>query len=244
MKMSKEPFIQNIISYANKYDIELSNEKAYKFYQYKELLLEWNEKINLTAITDDEDIIVKHFIDCLICNKFVKNCKNLVDVGTGAGFPGIVLAIYYDGSVDITLVDALNKRINFLNDVIEKLELKNVKTIHGRAEEVAHNVECREKFDVAIARAVAPLNILLEYLSGYVKLGGKCICMKSVNVEEELQNAQKAIKELDLKFIKNDRFNIEYNEEVMTRNVLTFEKVKLNGEKYPRMYAKIKKSPL
>ena len=244
MKMTKEQFTENIIEFASKYNISLNEEKANKFYEYKELLLEWNGKINLTAITEDDDIMVKHFIDSLLCVNIIGENKNIVDVGTGAGFPGIVLAIYYDGKVDITLVDALNKRINFLNLVIEKLGLKNIKAIHGRAEEVAHKEEYREGYDIAIARAVAPLNVLLEYLSGYVKTNGQCICMKSVSVNDEMQNAQKAIKELNLKLISNNKIDIEYKEEILTRNILVFKKNDVLKLKYPRMYAKIKKNPL
>lgn len=244
MKMTKEQFTKNIIEFASKYNISLNEEKANKFYEYKELLLEWNEKINLTAITEDDDIMVKHFIDSLLCVNIIGENKNIVDVGTGAGFPGIVLAIYYDRKVDITLVDALNKRINFLNLVIEKLDLKNIKAIHGRAEEVAHKEEYREGYDIAIARAVAPLNVLLEYLSGYVKTNGQCVCMKSVSANDEMQNAQKAIKELNLKLISNNKIDIEYKEEILTRNILVFKKNDVLKQKYPRMYAKIKKNPL
>lgn len=160
MKMTKEEFIEYLIRFAEKQGINISEDKANMLYIYKQLLLEWNEKINLTAITEDDDIIVKHFVDSLLSTKFVLEGMKIIDVGTGAGFPGIVLAIYYGKEINITLLDSLNKRINFLNDVIKKLELDNVKAIHGRAEEMAHNIEYREKYDVAIARAVAPLNVI------------------------------------------------------------------------------------
>ena len=244
MKMTKEEFIEYLIRFAEKQGINISEDKANMLYIYKQLLLEWNEKINLTAITEDDDIIVKHFVDSLLSTKFVLEGMKIIDVGTGAGFPGIVIAIYYGKEINITLLDSLNKRINFLNDVIKKLELDNVKAIHGRAEEMAHNIEYREKYDVAIARAVAPLNILLEYLSGYVKVNGKCVCMKSINVDQELNSSTKAVKELGLKLEKNDKFNFEYKEENITRNILVYRKDKPSKEKYPRMYSKIKKTPL
>ena len=244
MKMTKEEFVEYLIKFAESQGITLNKDQAGKLYTYKQLLLEWNEKINLTAITEDDDIIVKHFVDSLLSTKFVLKGINIIDVGTGAGFPGIVLAIYYGKDINITLLDSLNKRINFLNNVIEKLELDNIKTVHGRAEELAHNIEYREKYDVAIARAVASLNVLLEYLSGYVKVTGKCICMKSINVDEEIKSSNNAVKELGLKLEKNDKFNFEYKKENITRNILVYSKDKPNKEKYPRMYSKIKKNPL
>lgn len=244
MKMSKENFIKFLMEKANENDIELSNQQAEKLYLYKELLLDWNEKINLTAITEDEDIIVKHFIDSLLCAEYITEGKKIVDVGTGAGFPGIVLAIYFEGKIKITLLDSLNKRIMFLNDVINKLNLKNVETIHGRAEEIAHKEEYREKYDIAIARAVAPLNILLEYLSGYVKKDGKCLCMKSISAQDELSIATNAINILGLSLKLNELKKMIHNEEEITRQILIFNKENNIGNKYPRTYGKIKKKPL
>lgn len=244
MKISKEEFIDLLILKAKEYDIEISREKAKKLYLYKELLLDWNEKINLTAITEDEDIIVKHFIDSLLSAKYIEEAASVIDVGTGAGFPGIVLAIYFEEKVDITLLDSLNKRIIFLDDVISKLNLKNVKAVHGRAEEKAHEEEYRECYDIAIARAVAPLNILLEYLSGYIKKGGKCICMKAVSTENEINNAGKAIEILNLKKKLIDKKIIKYKNEDMVRQFVVLEKQEGLNNKYPRSYGKIKKNPL
>lgn len=244
MKMNKEEFINTLILKAKENNIIISNEQAEKMYTYKELLLEWNEKINLTAITEDDEIITKHFIDSLLCIDDLKDVKTLIDVGTGAGFPGIVLAIYIEGNINITLLDSLNKRIKFLDIVIEKLELSNVKTIHGRAEEIAHKEEHREKYDIAIARAVAPLNILLEYLTGYVKKDGKCICLKSISVQDEIKNANKALNVLNLKLERQEMKTIELNEDNLIRQILVFKKENNINNKYPRNYGKIKKSPL
>lgn len=169
MKMSEEQFTKRLIEESKKYDIVLSMEKAIRLYQYKELILEWNEKVNLTAITEENQIIVKHFIDSLLLVKHINRGDSIIDIGTGAGFPGIVLAIYFEGGVKITLLDSLNKRVSFLENVISKLNIKNIKSVHGRAEEMSHIEEYREKYDIAVARAVAPLNILLEYMSGYIK---------------------------------------------------------------------------
>ena len=244
MKMSKENFIKLLIEKANENNIELSKEQAEKLYLYKELLLEWNENINLTAITEDEDIIVKHFVDSLLCTEYITEGEKIIDVGTGAGFPGIVLAIYFEENIKITLLDSLNKRIIFLNEVINKLNLKNVETIHGRAEEIAHKEEYREQYDIAIARAVAPLNILLEYLSGYIKKTGKCICMKSISAQDELSSARNAINILGLKIKVNEIKKMIHNEEKITRQIIILNKENNIGNKYPRTYGKIKKKPL
>ena len=142
---------------AKKNGLELTDSMLDKFEIYKDLLLLWNEKINLTAITDEYEIIMKHFIDCLEIVKYIKNGENIIDVGTGAGFPGLVIAIYFEDKVNITLLDALNKRLIFLQEVIEKLHLKNIKIVHGRAEEIPRKQEYRECYDIVVSRAVANL---------------------------------------------------------------------------------------
>ena len=177
---------------AKKIDININNEQADKFLKYMDLLLEWNEKINLTAITEKNEIILKHFIDSLTIIKDIPNNSKMLDLGTGAGFPGIPIAIMKDDS-QILLVDSLNKRINFLNIVIENLELENVKTLHSRAEEIGKNKMYREKYDIVVSRAVANLTVLSEYNLPLVKVGGMGICMKGPNIEEELKNSKYAI---------------------------------------------------
>ncbi len=243
MKMSKEEFIHTLICRAAENNIKIDETKAEKMFLYKELLVEWNEKINLTSITEDEDIIVKHFIDSLLCVECIKENSQIIDVGTGAGFPGLVIAIYFDGNVSITLLDSLQKRVNFLDLVIKELELKNIQAIHGRAEEYAHKEEFREIYDIAIARAVAPLNVLLEYLSGYVKIDGECICMKALSINEEINKSKNATQVLNLELLKKITITIKYTEDI-TRNILIYTKNKSTPNKYPRSYGKIKKSPL
>jgi len=174
---------------------ELVEEMKQQFEEYKNLLLEWNEKINLTAIIEEDDIILKHFIDSMTILKHIDENSSIVDVGTGAGFPGIPVKIA-DSSINVTLVDSLNKRLIFLEEVIKNLELKDIKTVHSRAEEFGQNKAYREKFDVATSRAVANLSVLVEYLLPLVKVGGKCICMKGSDIEEELKNSKEAIKTL------------------------------------------------
>ena len=166
----------------NEININISVENVEKFYKYMKSLIEWNEKINLTAITDEEEIIEKHFIDSLTILKYIKDGYTIIDVGTGAGFPGLPIAI--SSRAEVTLLDSLNKRVNFLNSISTELGLNNVNSIHGRAEEMGANQKYREKYDVAVSRAVAPMNVLVEYLLPFVKTGGICICMKGPKADE------------------------------------------------------------
>ena len=203
--MDFDEFKDELIIQAKKIDVILDEEQIQKFYKYMELLLEWNEKINLTAIVEPRDVILKHFVDSLtICKELQKN-KTLADIGTGAGFPGIPVKILRP-DLDITLIDSLNKRVNFLTMVIEALKLEKIIALHGRIEDFGKNKKYREKFDYVTSRAVANLSTLSEYMIPLVKIGGKCICMKGSNIDEELKNAEKAIKILGGKIEKVDTF--------------------------------------
>ena len=175
--MKIEEFEEILNGHLKEINIELNKEQVEQFYKYMQLLIEWNEKINLTAITEPKEIILKHFVDSLTIEKHIEKGANLVDVGTGAGFPGIPIKIYRK-DVNIVLVDSLNKRINFLNKIIKELNLSNIETIHSRAEEFGRNKKYREKFDISTSRAVANLSTLSEYLVPLIKKTGKCICMK------------------------------------------------------------------
>ena len=157
--MELEEFTKIFNNYLEKLNLTLTEEQIEKFYNYMNLLIEWNKKINLTAIVEPKDIILKHFIDSLTIVKYIKEGETIIDVGTGAGFPGIPLKIARE-DLKITLADSLNKRINFLNEVINKLDLKNIETIHTRAEELGKNKKYREKFDIATSRAVANMSTL------------------------------------------------------------------------------------
>lgn len=244
MKLTKEQFKENVSNSVIAMGLELSEIQLEQLYNYKELLIEWNEKINLTAITDDEEIIVKHIIDSLYLAKYIKNGEKVIDVGTGAGLPGIILAIYFDGKIDLTLFDALNKRILFLNQVITALELKNVKALHGRAEETAKANEYREVYDVVVSRAVARLNVLMELTSPFVKLGGRCIYMKADKTDEEIKEAKKATVEMELVQKNIYEYNLNFNQELFTRTIIEYSKKNKVKDKYPRQFAKIKKQPL
>lgn len=219
---------------------EISENEIEKFYQYMKLLLEWNEKINLTAITEEEEIIKKHFIDSLTISKLIKEDTNVIDVGTGAGFPGMPLAI--TKKVNVTLVDSLNKRINFLNIVKDSIKLENVNTVHSRAEEVGQNEKYREKFDYAVSRAVAPINVLLEYMLPLVKVGGCCLCMKGPKVIDEMKGIENVAEELGGKYIKLEELEIPGEES--RKNVIIVEKVENTNKKYPRKPGMPAKQPL
>lgn len=223
------------------FEEEIDDNKIQKFYDYMNLLVEWNKKINLTAITEEKDIILKHFVDSLTVLKYIKDNKNIVDVGTGAGFPGIPLAIMND-SLKITLVDSLNKRINFLNEVCSKIKLKNTKAIHSRAEEFGQDNNYRESYDIAISRAVSNLTVLAEYLLPLVKVGGKIICMKGPDIEEELKQAKSAIDILGGKFERCDNFCLPKSD--ISRNIIIIKKIKETPKKYPRKAGTPVKTPL
>lgn len=242
--LTQYSFKETLKNEALKYNFNITDEQLTMFENYKNLLLEWNKKINLTAITDEYEIILKHFIDCLECTKYINENENIIDVGTGAGFPGIVIAIYLNNKVKITLVDALNKRILFLEEVVKKLGLKNINIIHGRAEELAHKTEYREIYDVVVSRAVANLTTLLEFDVGFLKVNGRCLFLKGDNVKEEINNAKNALKILkcDIENIYN--YNYELNKEIYLRNILLIVKKYNLSSKYPRNFGKIKKSPL
>ena len=228
---------------ANEAGLELTELQYEQFIKYMRLLQEWNEKINLTAITDDEEVIKKHFIDCIKAFKSdaIKNAKTIIDVGTGAGFPGLPIAIM-NPNVKVTLLDSLNKRINYLNTVVRELGLKNVTTIHSRAEDGARKPELREKFDVATSRAVANMAVLSEFCMPYVRKGGYFVALKGPSIDEELKNAGNAIKTLggELKGI----IEVSIEETDLKHNIVEVEKIKPCPKTYPRKAGTITKKPL
>ena len=236
-----DDFKNKMIELSKKINIDITDEQLKKFYRYMDLLLEWNEKINLTAITETDEVILKHFIDSMTVFKYLVESKNIIDVGTGAGFPGIPIAIMNQNK-NITLLDSLNKRINFLNEVCSELKINNIKTYHGRAEEFGHNKQHREKYDIAISRAVANMTTLVEYLIPFIKVGGRCICMKGNDIEEELEQAKFAIKELGGKIEKVERFNLPNSD--MERNIIIITKIKETPNRYPRKAGMPSKIPL
>lgn len=243
--LSENEFIDTLIEECKKQNIELDKEKAEALKIYKELLVEWNERMNLTAITQDYEVIIKHFVDCLECTHLITDEKKIIDVGTGAGFPGMVLAIYYP-QIQFTLLDGLNKRLIFLEEVVNKLRLENVKIVHARAEEAARNEEFFEQYDAVVSRAVANLPVLLEYTSPYVKVNGKCIVMKGDNAKEELEISKNAMNILKLKNDSSKEYKYSYkiDNEEYNRTILYINKIGNTPNKYPRNYGQIKKKSL
>lgn len=239
--MNKEEFSKEFIKQCEKVGIEVNENQINMFYEYMNLLLEWNERINLTAITDEKEIIVKHFIDSILVLEYIKDGSYVIDIGTGAGFPGIPLKIM-NQSYNLTLLDSLNKRTIFLQDVVNKLKLKNVTIIHGRAEDYARDSKHREMYDYAISRAVAPLNILLEYLVPYTKINGNIIAMKGTNADEEIHLASNAMKKLNVNI--TEKVVKELPEKSGERYILLFDKEKKTDKIYPRKAGTPKKNPL
>lgn len=214
-----------------------------RFEVVADMMLEWNEKINLTAITDPKEIAVKHFADSLSIVPLLPGVEfSMIDVGTGAGYPGIPVAIARP-DVELTLLDSLNKRIVYLQELCRRLEI-SANLVHGRAEVAAHNEELREGFDIATARAVANLPVLCEYCIPYVKRGGKFIAMKGPDVEEESKNISRAAKVLGAGFREIQSIQFKLDDEIIERRLVVFDKISPTPEKYPRNTAKIKKEPL
>ncbi|MGL5380078.1 16S rRNA (guanine(527)-N(7))-methyltransferase RsmG [Clostridium sp.] len=223
--------------------MDLSEHQYEQFIKYMRLVQEWNEKINLTAITEDEEVIKKHFIDCIKAFKSqeIKNAKTLIDVGTGAGFPGLPIAIMKP-ELNVTLLDSLNKRINFLNTVVRDLGLKNVVTIHSRAEDGARKPELREKFDIATSRAVANMAVLSEFCMPYVKVGGHFVALKGPSIDEELQDGKNAIGTLGGKLKGIIEVEIEGTD--LRHNIVEVKKIKECSKIYPRKAGTVSKKPL
>ncbi len=239
--MEFEIFKKELKSQCNKIKVDINDEQVLKFYKYMNMLIEWNEKINLTAIVEPKEIILKHFIDSLTVCNYLNEGSSVVDVGTGAGFPGIPLKILRP-DIDVTLMDSLNKRINFLQIVIKELGLNGIVAIHGRIEDFGKNKDFRGKFDYSVSRAVANLSVLSEYMLPLVKISGKCICMKGSNVDEELEKANKAINILGGKLYDVNKFFLPDTD--MGRNIIIIKKEKNTPNKYPRKAGIPNKEPI
>lgn len=220
-----------LIKDAKEIGVELNEFHVKQFEKYQELLLEWNEKINLTAITEEDDIITKHFVDSLYCLKYINPNDKIIDVGTGAGFPGIPIKIV-SRETKVTLLDSLNKRVVYLNDVIEKLELKNIEALHGRAEEFGIKPEYREQYDIVTARAVANMKVLSEYCLPFIKVGGKFVCMKGSEYKEELEEAKAHIGNLGGKVLDIEEIVLPGTD--IKHTIIIIEKVKETPKTFPR----------
>ena len=223
--------------------IRLTDVQKRQFDRYYELLIEWNRVMNLTGITEYDEVNLKHFTDSLtiVRIKDMENVSTLIDVGTGAGFPGIPIKIAFP-YIKVTLLDSLNKRIKFLNQVVEELDLEDVVTLHGRAEDYAKQEEYREQFDLCASRAVANLSTLSEYCLPFIKKGGCFVSYKSADSDEEIQQSEKALDILGGKIEKVDKFVLPGSD--MGRALVLIEKVKNTPRKYPRKAGVPSKEPL
>ncbi len=239
--MEKKRFEEEMSKKSKILGVRFSVEQIEQFYKYMNLLIEWNEKMNLTAITEPKEIILKHFIDSITILKYIDDNSKLVDVGTGAGFPGVPLSIM-NPTLKITLVDSLNKRLIFLQEVVKELNFKNIEIVHARAEEFGQNKNYREKFDIATSRAVANLATLSEYLVPLVKIGGKIISMKASNAKEEINDAQKAIEVLGGKIEKIEEFDLPESD--IGRTIIIIDKNKCTPAIYPRKAGTPAKEPI
>ena len=228
------------IEQLNKKGIQLSKHQLDQFEKYYELLVEWNEKMNLTAVTDPDGIAVKHFLDSILPLYHINfdNISSIADIGTGAGFPGIPLKIMMPDK-NVTLIDSLNKRINFLKAVCEETGLNGVECIHGRAEEMGKNKDYREKYDAVVSRAVANMTVLCEYCLPFVKVGGMFVALKAENADEELEAAKPMIGTLGGKVEEVIEAPLPMSN--ITRKLIVVRKVKETPPKFPRRADKIKK---
>ena len=225
------------------FGIEVNDQMISDLKTYREILVDWNQKMNLTGIEEEKEVFIKHFLDSIsaVRNGYIKDGISLIDVGTGAGFPGLPLKICLQ-NIKLTLLDSLNKRINFLQEVSNTVNLENVEFIHGRAEDFGKDSDYREQYDVATARAVAGLPILMEFCVPFVKVAGYFVCLKGPNANLELEESKAAMDVLGVEFI--EKIDIELPNEELKHNILVFKKVKNTPEKYPRKAGKPAKSPI
>lgn len=233
----------NLKNMLNEFQLDISEHMQEQFDKYYELLVEWNKVMNLTGITDYAEVNAKHFADSLSIVKTVdmNNIHSLIDIGTGAGFPGIPIKIAFP-HVKVTLLDSLNKRVKFLNTVIDELGLKDINAVHGRAEDVAKLSEYRAKYDICVSRAVANLATLSEYCIPYVKNNGYFIPYKSGDIEDELKNSSKAVNILGGKIENTVKFELPGTD--IKRSLVIINKIKETPKKYPRKAGMPTKEPL
>lgn len=237
--MEKERFLQALDMLELSYDDDIYE----KFEIYRQYLVDYNEKVNLTAITEKEEIYIKHFLDCISILRHYDfaDGKKVIDIGTGAGFPSIPIKLI-KRDLCICMVDSLAKRVVFLNNVIEKLSLQKINAIHARAEELAMKTDYRASFDIAVSRAVANLSTLSEYCTPFIKKGGHLVCLKGQNVDEEIKNVSNAMKKLNCKIVDKIEVSIPFSD--LKHKIVVIEKIGDTPKEYPRKAGTPAKKPL
>lgn len=235
--------MQNLIKAFEEIGIDYNDKMIEQFQGYMEMILEWNEKVNLTAIKEKDEFIKKHYIDSVICHSFdeMKRAETLIDVGTGGGFPGVPLAIIFPEK-KFVLMDSLMKRLKIIDELTEKLGINNVQTLHGRAEDLGKNKAHREQYDICVSRAVANLATLSEYCLPFIKVGGSFLAYKAVKAEEEIKAAKGAIHLLGGKISREEK--VELPDFDLEHNIIVIDKVQNTSAKYPRKAGTPSKEPL
>lgn len=241
--MSKLENREILIDGLKELGIDASTDTVEKLLAFKEIMLEWNEKINLTAITEEKEVFIKHFLDSATClsTGYIKEGMSAIDVGTGAGFPGVPLKILMSG-LNITLLDSLNKRISYLNEVAKKLKLSCTTMVHARAEEAGSSKAHRESYDIVLSRAVASMSVLCEYCMPFAKVGGFFLCQKGPDIKAELEEAGAAIKALGGKVREIKEYQLPFSD--IKHNIIVIEKIAATPTKYPRKPGKPAASPI
>ena len=234
-------FKDKLVDIFKKYNINLSEKQAENFTLYKDMLVEWNKIHNLTAITDDDGIILKHFLDSVLPYTYFKDNSTIIDIGTGAGFPSIPLKIMND-TLNFTLVDSVVKKLNFVRAVVERLGLDNVNIVHVRCEDLAKNSDFRERYDYSVSRAVSSMSTLIEYCVPFIRVGGNMVCYKGSSYQDELDSATNAIRLLNINLTDILEYGVEELDTI--RYVLAFNKAQSTDSKYPRGMNKPRLKPL
>lgn len=223
--------------------VDISEESLEKLILFKDIMLEWNKRINLTTITEEKEIIIKHFLDsatCL-CTGYIKSGMSIIDVGSGAGFPGIPVKILKSG-LKMTLLDSLNKRIIYLNEAVKALKLENTSAVHARAEEAGNSKTHREHYDIVLSRAVASMNVLCEYCLPFAKVGGFFLCQKGPDIRKEIGEAEKSIKIMGGAIKEIKQYKLPQSD--IKHNIIVIEKISATPTKYPRKPGKPSASPI
>ncbi len=241
--MSKLENSEILINGMKELGIEANQEAIEKLTDFKEIMLEWNEKVNLTAITDEKEVFIKHFLDSATClsTGYIKEGMRVIDVGTGAGFPGVPLKILMD-SLKITLLDSLNKRVSYLKEVEKKLDIRETATVHARAEEAGSSAAHREVYDIVLSRAVASMSVLCEYCLPFAKVGGFFLCQKGPDIKEEVEEAGKSIRTLGGVVREIKEYKLPFSD--IKHNIIIIEKISATPTKYPRKPGKPAASPI